>query len=88
LQSEKEKAQFNDPYVDQYSPIKVGRLNRIVAVFLAVCVLLIPVMLLFLKNMSKEAMAWLVFVFVLLFCVLVTVLTEAKVLEIFVATAA
>ncbi|CZR51636.1 uncharacterized protein PAC_01513 [Phialocephala subalpina] len=88
LQTDRERVRIQDPYVDQYSEARVGLLTRIIAVFLAVCILLIPVMLLFLVDMSKQAMAWLVFVFVLAFCGMISVMTEAKVQDIFIATAA
>ncbi|KAE8441481.1 hypothetical protein EG329_004905 [Mollisiaceae sp. DMI_Dod_QoI] len=88
LQTERERSKVEDDYVDQYSVKRVSIFNRVIAVFLAICILLIPVMLLFLVEMSKQAMAWIVFVFVLAFCCMVTVTTEAKVQDIFISTAA
>ncbi|KUJ23408.1 uncharacterized protein LY89DRAFT_713875 [Mollisia scopiformis] len=88
LQTKREREKIEDDTVDQYSEFRFGVLNKVVAVSAAVCTLLIPVMLLFLVDMSKQAMAWLVFVFVLAFCVMVSVVTGARAQDIFIATAA
>jgi hypothetical protein len=50
--------------------------------------LLIPVILLFLVHMSRESMAWLVFGFVLAFSIVMSTITEARVQEILIGTAA
>lgn len=55
---------------------------------LAVGILLIPVLLLFLVNMPKQVMAWIVFGFVLAFSITISVVTDAKVHEVLVGTAA
>jgi hypothetical protein len=57
-------------------------------VSLAVGILLIPVLLLFLVNMPKQVMAWIVFGFVLAFSITISVVTDAKVHEVLVGTAA
>ena len=55
---------------------------------LAVAILLVPVFLLFLLPMGHQAMTWMVFGFVLAFAATMSAVTEAKVQEVFVGTAA
>ncbi len=61
---------------------------KAIAVVLAVAILLIPVLLLFLVSMSRQTMAWTVFGFVLTFSLTMSIVTEAKVHEILIGTAA
>ena len=50
--------------------------------------LLVPVLLLFLVSMSRQTMAWTVVGFVLAFSTIMSIVTEAKVHEILIGTAA
>ena len=88
IQTERELSKTRDPYVDHYSPGRLNILVKAITVSLAIGMLLIPVMLLFLLQMSRQSMAWLVFGFVMAFAVTLSVITQAKVQDILVGTSA
>lgn len=88
LQTEAEVRKTDDQFVDLYSSRKVTIIANIVEVSLAVIILLVPVILLFLVKMSKPMMAVVASVFVLLFSLVVSSVTGAKVQEVFFGTAA
>jgi hypothetical protein len=63
-------------------------LIKLLTLSFAVGILISPVFLLFLVPMKRESMAWMVFAFVVAFSVTLSVVTEAKVQEVLVGTAA
>lgn len=63
-------------------------LVKVIAVCLVVSVLLLPVMLLYLVPMSNQGKAWTTFGFVFGFSIAMCVVTEARVHEILIGTAA
>lgn len=77
-----------DPYVDHYSKDRFALLIKTITVALAVGILFVPVLLLFLVDMSHQGKAWTLFGFVLAFSIIISVVTEAKVHEILIGTAA
>jgi hypothetical protein len=74
--------------VDHYAPDRLEILIKAISVSLAVGILLVPVFFLFLVQMSRESMAWMVFGFVFAFSVTMSVVTEAKSQEVLIGTAA
>lgn len=76
-----------DPNVDHYAPGHLAALVKALSVSLAVLLLLAPVFVLFLVPLSREAMAWLVFGFVLVFAITVSILTEAETQGLLIGTA-
>jgi hypothetical protein len=78
----------DDEFVHLYSVDKLKIAANILEVSVAVILLLIPVFLLFLVPMSKPMMATIASLFVLLFSVVVSSLTGAKVQEVFFGSAA
>lgn len=78
----------DDEYVHLYSVDKLKIAANILEVSVAVILLLIPVFLLFLVPMGKPMMATIASLFVLLFSVVVSSLTGAKVQEVFFGSAA
>jgi hypothetical protein len=88
LQTEKELKKNTDPWVDHYAKGRLVVFVKLVTLSFAVGILLAPVLLLFLVPMKREAMAWMVFGFVLAFSVTLSAVTEAKVQEVLIGTAA
>jgi len=88
VQTEVELSSTRDEFADLHSRDQLEMLAKTLMAMLAAGILLIPVFLLFLVPMSHMAMCWLVFGFVLIFSGMMSVLTEAKVQEVFVGTAA
>ena len=78
----------DDEYVHHYSPGKLKILADILEVSLAMILLLIPIFLLLLVPMGKPVMAVVASLFVILFSVVVSTLTGAKVQEVFFGSAA
>ena len=74
--------------MDHYAKSRLTILIKVIAVAMAVCMLLVPVLLLFLVSMSRQTMAWTVVGFVLAFSTIMSIVTEAKVHEILIGTAA
>ena len=71
-----------------YSSFRLAIFSKILLVSLAVGVLLAPVFLLFLVSMTRLEMAMTVFAFVLLFCVMMSITSDAKTQEVLMGTAA
>ncbi|KAE9380007.1 hypothetical protein N431DRAFT_361280 [Stipitochalara longipes BDJ] len=78
----------DDEYVDHYSTGKLKILANLLEVSMTIIILLIPVFLLFLVPMSKPMMATVASLFVILFTVVVSSATGAKVQEVFFGSAA
>jgi hypothetical protein len=77
----------DDEFVHHYSRDRLKIAANILEVSMAVIILLIPVYLLFLVPMSKPMMATVASLFVLLFTVVVSSVTGAKVQEVFFGSA-
>lgn len=88
LQTERELERTKDPNVDYYAPGHLAVLVKTLSVSLTVSLLLIPVFVLFLVPMSKEAMAWMVFGFVVAFSITISIMTEARAQELLIGSAA
>ena len=78
----------DDEFVHHYSPGKLKILANILEVSLAMILLLIPVYLLFLVEMSKPMMATVLSLFVIVFSVVVSSVTGAKAHDVFLGSAA
>ena len=76
-----------DSSVEFFSQSRISAVARLVAVFLAVAILFIPVILFLLTSMSKSCMLAVVLVFVLAFSIIISVVVEVSFQEIFVGTA-
>jgi hypothetical protein len=72
--------------VQLFSVERVKCFARLLVVFLAVLVLLIPVILFLLTPMSRACMAVVVLAFVFVFSIMMSLLTDAGIQEIFVGT--
>jgi len=70
-----------------FSGARINLVARLMAVFFAVSILFVPVILFLLVSMSKAWMAVVVLTFVFGFAIIVSSLTEAGIQEIFVGTA-
>jgi len=68
-----------DPAVHFFSSSKIAFLGRLAAVCVAVTISLIPIFLLYLTQMNREAVAGMVLAFVLAFATLTSLLTSAGV---------
>ena len=77
-----------DQNVYFFSGAKIAILARIMAVCVAVTILLIPVFLLYLTNMTRKMTSVMVLMFVLAFTTLMCVFTGAKIESIFIGTCA
>ncbi|KAH8597950.1 hypothetical protein B0O99DRAFT_684650 [Bisporella sp. PMI_857] len=88
VQTQREANKTNDPNVDYHSEARITAILKAVTVSLTVGTLLIPVLLLFLVDMAKQTMAWIVIGFVVAFSGTMTATTDAKTQELFVGTAA
>ncbi len=76
-----------DSSIEFFSTARISLVARLAAVFFAVLILFIPVILFLLVSMSKAWMAIIVLAFVFSFAIIVSHLTEAGIQEIFVGTA-
>lgn len=63
-------------------------LRKMIYVIVAVCLLLVPVFVLFLVNMPRLAMAFTVFGFILAFAIIMSLMTEARLEALLLGTAA
>jgi hypothetical protein len=72
--------------VQLFSVERVNIFARLIVVFLAVLVLFIPVILFFLTSMSRAWMSIVVLAFVFVFSIMMSLLTDAGMQEIFVGT--
>ncbi|KAH8589330.1 hypothetical protein B0O99DRAFT_336721 [Bisporella sp. PMI_857] len=88
LRDEDEAPGIQDQHVYFFSTDKIARVGKIMAVCMAVTIVLIPVFLLFLTELSKKATSIMVLVFVLSFAALMSLLTGARVENVFAATCA
>jgi hypothetical protein len=78
LRTETERKKTDDKHVDIYSPLRLSILAKTIAVLFGVGSLLIPVFLLFLVHMSREWMATVALGFVLVFSVMMSAMTGAR----------
>lgn len=88
VQTDQEREKSDDAFMEHYSPERFNAIVRTISVVVATGILLVPVLLLFLVPMSKHLMAWLVFGFVLSFAMVLALLSEAKIHQVLVGTAA
>jgi hypothetical protein len=75
-----------DPDVYSFSRSKIVVVGRLIAVCVAVTVLLIPIFLLYLTQMSRGAVAGMVLAFVLAFAALMSLFTGAGAEVVFIGT--
>jgi hypothetical protein len=83
----KEKKPTSDTSISYYSPSKLGALVQALMVCTIMGILLIPVFLLFLVPMSHPMMALTSTTFIFIFAIIMTVVAEGRIYEIFVGTA-
>jgi hypothetical protein len=88
LRDEDETPGVQDQQVYFFSTDKIALVGKIMAVCVAVTIVLIPVFLLFLTEMSRKTTSIMVLVFVLGFATLMSLLTGASVERVFAATCA
>lgn len=84
----KERGRTSDPYVHHYSTSRLGIVAKLVASAVAFGILLIPVFILYLTNLSREKMAVIVGSFVLMFMVSISVLVDVTAHDFFIGIAA
>ncbi|CZR64320.1 uncharacterized protein PAC_14218 [Phialocephala subalpina] len=87
FQTGKAQHKTRDSEVKFYCTARINTIARLIAVFFAVLVLFIPVILFFLTSMSRAWMAVVVLAFDFIFSVMISLLTDAGDKEIFVGTA-
>jgi hypothetical protein len=88
LQDDRSRQKTDDKFVRIFSIDRLKIIANILEVSIAMIMLLIPVYLLFLVEMSKHMMATVASIFVFLFTVVVSSVTGAKVQEVFFGSAA
>jgi hypothetical protein len=84
----KEHSKSEDPFVTLYSEYWLKFASNTISLSLAAWSLLVPVYLLFLVPMARGTMAVVASIFVLVFVILMSALTDAKQQEIFMGAAA
>lgn len=84
----RERSRTSNPYVHHYSSSRLGIVAKVVASAVAFGVLLIPVFILYLTNLSREKMAVIVGSFVLMFMVSISVLADVTAHDLFIGIAA
>ena len=72
--------------VDIFSTARIITFARFIVVLFAVLVLLIPVLLFLMTSMSRACMAIVVLLFVFIFSIIMSLLTDAAIPEIFIGT--
>lgn len=77
----------NESNVEYYSGERVTLFARICMVFFAVIILYVPVALFLLISMNRICMAIVVLAFVFAFSIIVSLLPEARIMDIFVGSA-
>ncbi|KAF8852360.1 hypothetical protein BDZ45DRAFT_730216 [Acephala macrosclerotiorum] len=87
FQTSKQLQQSRDSAVKFYCKARINMLARLMAVFSAVIILFIPVILFFLTSMSRPWMTVVVLAFDFIFSVVISLLTDAGDKEIFIGTA-
>lgn len=88
MQGQKERSKTEDQYVTHWSASRVYWLANTVTVSLAAGILFVPVYLLFLIPMSRAMMVGVSSVSVVAFAILLSVITDAKMQEVFIGSAA
>jgi hypothetical protein len=88
LQDDRDRQKTDDKFVRIFSKNRLKIAANILEVSVAMIMLLIPVYLLFLVEMSKHMMAIVASIFVFLFTVMISTVTGAKVQEVFFGSAA
>jgi hypothetical protein len=88
LKTDNEIRKSSDPNVEHFSIERLKIVANALTACLCVGMLLTPVMLLFLVSMSRQSMAWIVFAFVMAFCLSLGALTEARLQDTMIGTAA
>jgi len=88
IKGENERKRTRNPLVHHFSSSRLAILTKIVASSLAVCVLLVPVLVLFLVELSREKMAGIVGGSVLVFMVTMSVLVDVTPHDLFIGIAA
>ncbi|TVY81165.1 hypothetical protein LSUE1_G007072 [Lachnellula suecica] len=87
LRSKQQPNGSNDPAVQFFSVARINIFGRLIVVFFAVTVLFVPVILFLLTSMSRASMSFVVLAFVFVFSIMMSLLTDAGIPEIFVGTA-
>jgi hypothetical protein len=88
LRDDRQVHGVQDPAVHFFSSKKIAFVGRLAAVVVAVTILLIPIFLLYLTQMSRGAVSGMVLAFVLAFATLMSLLTSAGVETVFAGTCA
>jgi uncharacterized membrane protein YkgB len=88
LNGETERSRTSNPYVYHYSPSRLAVLAKIFASTVAVGILLVPVFILFLVDLSRANMSIVVGGFVLVFMVTMSVLVDVTPHDLFIGIAA
>lgn len=88
LNGKTERSRTNNPQIHHYSSDSLDVLEKIVASSVAVGILLIPVFILFLFELSRAKMAAIVGSFVLVFMVTMSVLVDVTPHDLFIGIAA
>ncbi|KAL2074203.1 hypothetical protein VTL71DRAFT_7981 [Oculimacula yallundae] len=86
--SSDDKAKTLDPYLNYYSEERFGILVNVIIAVTSAAILLIPVYLFLVCEMSVKLMASVILIFALTFSSAISILTKAKRQEVFAATAA
>jgi hypothetical protein len=87
ITTREEEKPTSDQSVSYYSPSRLGGVVQVLMVCTIMGILLIPVFLLFLVPMSHPMMALTSTAFIFLFAIIMTVVAEGRIYEIFVGTA-
>lgn len=88
IKGENERRRTRDPLIHHFSSSNLAILERIVASILAIGTMLIPVLVLFLCDLSREKMAAIAVCFVLLFMGTISVFVEVTPHDLFIGVAA
>jgi hypothetical protein len=88
LQDDRDRQKTDDKFVRIFSKNRLKTAANILEVSVAMIMLLVPVYLLFLVEMSKHMMAIVASIFVFLFTVMISTVTGANVQEVFFGSAA
>jgi hypothetical protein len=83
-----QRRKSDDKYTNYHSKTRINLMVRVIICFLAVLVLVAPVVLLFLVHESYAAKVLVLLSFTIFFCICISVFTKAKRHEVFAATAA
>jgi uncharacterized membrane protein len=83
-----DRKKTDDPYIHYYSEARLGALIKIIVAISSTALLLVPVYLFLIYNLSTKLMASITLIFAFLFATAISVFTGAKRQEVFGATAA